>query len=86
MIDAFVDDGDIVVLEATPAAENDQMVAAWLSDRQETTLKKIYYEPNRIRLQPANPNMDPIYVDPNKVQVQGRVIAVLRKFEMATGK
>jgi len=79
MIDAFVDDGDIVVLEATPAAENGQMVAAWLTDRQEATLKKIYYEPKRIRLQPANRSMEPIYVDPDKIQVQGRVVAVLRK-------
>ena len=81
MIDAFVDDGDIVVLEATPAAENGQMVAAWLTDRQEATLKKIYYEPKRIRLQPANESMEPIYVDPDKIEVQGRVIAVLRKLK-----
>ena len=80
MIDAFVDDGDIIVLEATPAAENGQMVAAWLTDRQEATLKKIYYEPERIRLQPANDSMEPIYVDPDNLQVQGRVIAVLRKY------
>jgi len=79
MIDAFVDDGDIVVLEATPAAENGQMVAAWLSDRQEATLKKIYYEPKRIRLQPANQRMKPIYVDPDDIEVQGRVIAILRR-------
>ena len=81
MIDAFVDDGDIVVLEATPAVENGQMVAAWLTDRQEATLKKIYYEPERIRLQPANESMGPIYVDPDKIQVQGRVVAVLRKLK-----
>ncbi|MDP2931436.1 MAG: transcriptional repressor LexA, partial [Chloroflexota bacterium] len=67
MIDAFVDDGDIVVLEATLAAENGQMVAAWLTDRQEATLKKIYYEPKRIRLQPANESMETIYVDPDKI-------------------
>jgi len=79
MIDALVDDGDIVILEATPTAENGQMVAAWLKDRQETTLKKIYYEPNRIRLQPANKSMAPIYVDPGNLLVQGRVIAVLRR-------
>ena len=82
MIDAFVDDGDIVVLEATPSAENGQMVAAWLTDRQEATLKKIYYEPKRIRLQPANENMEPIYVDPDNLLVQGRVISVLRKYEL----
>ena len=81
MIDAFVDDGDIVVLEATATADDGQMVAAWLTDRQEATLKKIYYEPERIRLQPANDSMEPIYVDPNNLQVQGRVIAVLRKLE-----
>jgi repressor LexA len=81
MTDALVDDGDIVVLEATPVAENGQMVAAWLTDREEATLKKIYYEPERIRLQPANENMEPIYVDPDEIQVQGRVLAVLRKIE-----
>ena len=82
MIDAFVDDGDIVILEAMPAAENGQMVAAWLTDRQETTLKKIYYEPKVIRLQPANEKMEPIYVDPDKLLVQGRVIAVLRRYSL----
>jgi len=81
MIDALVDNGDIIILEATPAAENGQMVAAWLTDRQEATLKKIYYEPKRIRLQPANENMEPIYVDPDEIQVQGRIVAVLRKIE-----
>lgn len=82
MIDAFVDDGDIVILEATPAAENGQMVAAWLTDRQEVTLKKIYYEPKHTRLQPANDSMEPIYVNPDEIEVQGRVIAVMRKYEL----
>ncbi len=80
MIDAFVDDGDIIVLEATPAVENGQMVAAWLIHEQTATLKKLYKEPGRIRLQPANPTMGPIYVDPNNLLVQGRVIAVLRRY------
>jgi repressor LexA len=80
MIDAFVDDGDIIVLEATPAAENGQMVVAWLTDEQKVTLKKIYYEPKRIRLQPANPSMAPIYVNPDNIQIQGRVIGVLRRY------
>lgn len=82
MVDAYVDDGDIVILEATPTAETGQVVAAWLTDRQEVTLKKIYYEPNCIRLQPANQRMKPIYVDPENIEVQGRVIAVLRKYEL----
>jgi len=79
MIDAFVDHGDIVVLAKVSTVEDGQMVAAWLSDRDETTLKKLYREPGRIRLQPANKAMDPIYVDQENIEVQGRVIAVLRK-------
>jgi len=80
MIDAFVDDGDIVVLEATKAVEDGEMVAAWLSDRQEATLKKLYREPGRIRLQPANRRMRPIYVAPDQIEMQGRVIGVLRRY------
>ncbi len=53
MIDAFVDDGDIVVLEAVPEAEDGQMVAAWLIDEQKATLKRIYRGPDRVRLQPC---------------------------------
>jgi repressor LexA len=79
MIDALIDDGDIVVLEAIPTAENGQMVAVWLKDEQEVTLKKIYREPGRIRLQPANKQMKPIYVKPHNIEVQGKVVAVLRK-------
>jgi repressor LexA len=80
MIDALVDDGDVVVLEATRTTEDGEMVAAWLTARQEATLKRLYREPRRIRLQPANRSVAPIYVDPDEVQVQGRVIAVLRKY------
>jgi len=80
MIDALVDDGDVVVLESINTAEDGDMVAAWLIERQEATLKKLYREPRCIRLQPANQSMAPMYVDPDKVQVQGRVIAVLRKY------
>jgi repressor LexA len=79
MVDALIDDGDTVVMEAVPTAENGQMVAVWLKDEQEVTLKKIYREPGRIRLQPANKQMKPIYVKPQNVDVQGKVVAVLRK-------
>ena len=81
MVDALVDDGDIVVLEQAGTAEDGQMVAAWLRDREEATLKKLYREPGRIRLQPANQAMAPIYVRPEEIEVQGRVIAVLRSLE-----
>lgn len=79
MIDALVDDGDIIVLEAKNTAVNGEMVAAWLTDRNEATLKRLYRERGRIRLQPANQTMSPIYVDSDKVEVQGKVVAVLRK-------
>ena len=79
MIDALVDDGDVVVLQAVNTAENGDMVAAWLSDREEATLKRLYREPGRIRLQPANQSMAPIYAGPGKVVIQGKVIGVIRK-------
>jgi repressor LexA len=74
MIDALVNDGDLILMEMTGAADNGDMVAVWLKDREETTLKKIYYENERVRLQPANVTMDPIYVDPEQVEVQGKVL------------
>jgi len=80
MIDALIDDGDIVLLEPPGIVDDGEMVAVWLSARQEVTLKKIYMEPGRVRLQPANRGMQPIYADPDDVLVQGKVIAVLRKY------
>jgi repressor LexA len=74
MIDALVNDGDLVLMEQTNVWDNGDMVAVWLKDREETTLKKIYNEGSRIRLQPANATMDPIYVDPAEVEVQGKVL------------
>jgi len=79
MIDAMVNDGDIVVMKRVDRAHNGDMVAIWLSDRNETTLKKFYLENGRVRLQPANPTMGPIYVDPDNVVVQGKVMLVLRQ-------
>lgn len=78
MIDAMVADGDIVILKRQQIARNGDMVAVWLSERGETTLKKYYLEGKRVRLQPANPTMDPIYVDAEQVNIQGRVMAILR--------
>lgn len=79
MIDALIDDGDIVLMQATPTAEDGEMVAVWLRDQQEVTLKRLYREQGRIRLQPANQAMQPIWQDPGNVEIQGRVIAVVRK-------
>ncbi len=78
MIDAMVNDGDIVIMRPQYEARNGEMVAVWLRN-DTTTLKHYYYEGNRIRLQPANPTMEPIYVDPAEVQIQGRVLMVLRQ-------
>ena len=83
MIDALVNDGDIVVMKHQEVAENGDMVAVWLRDKEETTLKKFYHEGSRIRLQPANPTMQPIYASPDNVQVQGKVVMVIRQLEAA---
>jgi len=84
MIDAMVNDGDIVVMRPITRAENGEMVAVWLSDRDETTLKYFFKEDGHIRLQPANPLMKPIIIDnPAQVQVQGKVVLVIRRMENA---
>ncbi len=80
MVDAMISDGDIVIMRPHQRVQNGDMVAVWLTDKEETTLKRIYMEGNRVRLQPANPTMKPIYIeDPSTVQVQGRVVAVVRQ-------
>lgn len=79
MIDACIMDGDIVVMEAVPAVKDGDMVAVWLKDEHEVTLKRIYREDDRVRLQPANRQVEPLYVDPENVEVQGRVVAVIRR-------
>jgi len=80
MIDAMVYGGDIVIMKPTATAHNGEMVAVWLKDRDETTLKYFYLEKGRVRLQPANPTMQPIYIDdPATVEIQGKVIMVIRK-------
>ena len=55
------------------------MVAVWLKEEQEVTLKKFFVEPNRIRLEPANRKMKPLYANPDNVEIQGRVVAVIRR-------
>jgi repressor LexA len=78
MVDALVNDGDIVVLRKQPTAENGDMVAVWLKREGETTLKRFFNEGDRVRLQPENPTLGPIFVDPADVRVQGKVITVIR--------
>jgi len=81
MIDALIGDGDIVLMRHQTNARNGETVAAWLKDEKATTLKTLYWEQNGTvaRLQPANPTMEPIYVHARDLEIQGRIIGVIRK-------
>jgi repressor LexA len=79
MIDEQIRDGDFVVVEDRRTADNGEMVIA-LVGGSDVTLKKFYRENGRIRLQPANPTMVPIWLDPDRVQVQGVVVGMMRKY------
>ncbi|HET9425519.1 MAG TPA: transcriptional repressor LexA [Gemmatimonadaceae bacterium] len=80
MIDEQIRDGDFVVVNERPRADNGETVIA-LIDGTSATVKKYYRERDgRIRLQPANPTMDPIYVNENDVRIQGVVVGVLRRY------
>jgi len=79
MIDALIDDGDIVLMEPVKTVDDGDMAAVWLRDKQEVTLKRIYREAEKVRLQPANATMSPIMVLAENVEVQGKVIGIIRK-------
>jgi repressor LexA len=79
MLDALIGDGDIVLMDHVGNIENGDMVAVWLKEEQEVTLKRFFAESNRIRLEPANRHMRPIYTTPDNVEIQGRVVAVIRR-------
>ena len=79
MIDALVNNGDIVVMKHQQHASNGEMVAVWIRDREETTLKHFYLEGDTVRLQPATPTMQPIFVPAANVEVQGKVVMVIRQ-------
>ena len=81
MIDALINDGDIVIIRHQETAENGDLVAVWLREERETTLKRFYHEGEQVRLQPANPTMQPIYVPTADVQIQGKVVLVIRQPE-----
>ena len=85
MIDAMVNDGDIVVMrriENNSEAKNGEMVAVWLPERDETTLKYFYKEKDGYRLQPANPTMQPILIrGTERLEIKGKVVMVIRKVD-----
>jgi repressor LexA len=79
MVDALIDDGDVVLMQHVNTVANGEMAAVWLKEEKEATLKKVYVESDSIRLQPANEQMRPIYAAPGNVEIQGRVIGVIRQ-------
>jgi len=76
MIDALIDDGDFVIVQPQATARDGDIVVALLEDNG-VTLKRYFREKDRIRLQPANAEMEPIYA--TEVQVQGKVVGVIRR-------
>lgn len=80
MVDAMISDGDYVIMQPQPSPNNGELVAVWLADKEETTLKRFFLENGKVRLQPENTTMEPIIIDdPETVQIQGRVVAVVRQ-------
>jgi repressor LexA len=79
MIDEQIRDGDFVIVQERPVADNGDVVIA-LVDGTEVTVKKFYRENGYIRLQPSNPNMEPIILNSERVTIQGVVVGILRKF------
>jgi repressor LexA len=80
MIDAMINDGDIVIMKKAVEARNGEMVAVWMDDSDQTTLKYFFKEANRVRLQPANPTMGPIYINnPASLRIMGKVVMVIRQ-------
>jgi repressor LexA len=81
MIDASVLDGDIVILRHQNKAENGEMVAAWIEEENETTLKRFYLKGDKVQLQPCNPAYPVMEFPANKVRVEGKVVSVIRTLE-----
>ncbi len=79
MIDALINDGDIVIMRRDQEVHNGDLAAVFLIDRNESTLKRIYREGKRLKLKPENPTMKPFYVDARIAQIHGRVVCVIRR-------
>ena len=78
MIDALINDGDVVILEPATSVDDGEMAAVYLKDANEVTLKKFFREGERVRLQPMNATMQPIYTAASNAEVQGRVVTAIR--------
>ena len=78
MVDALINDGDVVILKEQQVCENGETVAVWLRDEEETTLKRFFLEGGQVRLQPENVTMDPIFTPSDNVEIQGKLVTVIR--------
>jgi len=79
MIDALINDGDIVLMRHQKRVENGELAAVWLRDQEETTLKRFYLDGNQVRLQPENPTMRSMFYPADNVEVMGKVLCVIRQ-------
>jgi repressor LexA len=80
MVDAMINDGDIVIMKHAREARNGEMVAVRVNDDDELTLKYFFRENGGVRLQPANPTMEAVFIDdPKALEVQGKVVLVIRQ-------
>ena len=79
MIDALIHDGDVVLMRSQERVENGELAAVWLPDEEEATLKRFYLEGDRVRLQPENPTMQPMFFPAKDVEVKGKVVCVIRQ-------
>ena len=79
MIDALISNNDIVIMKSADEANNGEMVAAWLPQNEEVTLKRFYLKNNKVELHSENPKYDPIILDPKNVLIKGKVVGVIRK-------
>ncbi len=79
MLDALVNDGDLIVIKRKNTAENGELVAAWLKAQQTITLKYYHRENGHVRLQPANPALPALLLSPSDIEIRGQVLAIVRK-------
>lgn len=82
MRDMLISEGDIVILRRTEQAQNGQIIAAWIKQNSETTLKKYYLENGHVRLQPANPLYSALIFSPADIEIQGQVVMLIREYQV----
>ncbi len=79
MIDALIANDDIVIMKPEVNASNGEMIAAWLPNNEETTLKRFYFTDNKVELRPENSKYKSLFLDPKDVIIKGKVVGVIRK-------